>query len=89
MDVNSAGEVIRRRMAVTVIRSCRRFTYEEVQTLLDGQSVRSVTAPVAEAVLRMELWRKYSTGTALAAVRLISIYPNIKLKQTLTENRCG
>ncbi len=53
MDVNSAGEVIRRRMAVTVIRSCKRFTYEEVQTLLDGQSVRSVTAPVAEAVLRM------------------------------------
>jgi len=52
MDVNSSGKVTRRRMAVTVIRSCRRFTYEEVQTLLDGGRVAAPKA-AAEAVMRM------------------------------------
>jgi len=31
MDVSPDGKVIRRRMAVTVIKSCRRFTYEDKQ----------------------------------------------------------
>lgn len=53
MDVNPAGKVVKRRMAVTVIRSCRRFTYEEVQSLLDGERVENVAKPVAEAVKRM------------------------------------
>jgi len=53
MDINSTGRVTRRRMAATVIRSCRRFTYEEVQTLLDGGKVASVPKAAAEAVARM------------------------------------
>ncbi|MFH1259217.1 MAG: VacB/RNase II family 3'-5' exoribonuclease [Elusimicrobiota bacterium] len=53
MDINSAGEVLRRRLAITVIRSCRRFTYEEVQSLLDGGDVPAVSRTVAEVVKRM------------------------------------
>ena len=53
MDVNSSGKVVKRRMAATVIRSCRRFTYEEVQTLLDGGKVAAVPKAAAEAVKRM------------------------------------
>jgi len=53
MDVNSAGKVVKRRMAVTVIRSCRRFTYEEVQTLLEGGKVAAVPKAAAEAVKLM------------------------------------
>ncbi|OGR94678.1 MAG: hypothetical protein A2016_09705 [Elusimicrobia bacterium GWF2_62_30] len=53
MDINSSGKVTRRRMAETVIRSARRFTYEEVQTLLDGGKVPDVPKGVGEAVARM------------------------------------
>ena len=53
MDINSAGKVTRRRLAQTVIRSCRRFTYEEVQSLLDGQKVSAVPKAAEEAVMRM------------------------------------
>lgn len=53
MDINAEGKVIKRRMANTVIRSCRRFTYEEVQTLLDGGFVSDVPKAAAESVLRM------------------------------------
>ena len=53
MDVNSSGKVVKRRMAVSVIRSCRRFTYEEVQALLDGGKVAAVPKAAAEAVKRM------------------------------------
>lgn len=53
MDINAEGKVTRRRMANTVIRSCRRFTYEEAQALLDGEMVPAVSAAVAEALTRM------------------------------------
>jgi len=53
MDINPEGKVTKRRMAVTVIRSCRRFTYEEVQDLLDGKHVAAVPPAAAEAVKRM------------------------------------
>ncbi|MFH1369107.1 MAG: VacB/RNase II family 3'-5' exoribonuclease [Elusimicrobiota bacterium] len=53
MDINADGRVIKRRMANTVIRSCRRFTYEEVQTLLDGGHVADVPKAAAESVTRM------------------------------------
>ncbi|HBB67729.1 MAG: hypothetical protein A2X28_03410 [Elusimicrobia bacterium GWA2_56_46] len=52
MDLSPAGKVTRRRMAATVIRSCRRFTYEEVQTLLEGGKIPAPKA-AAEAVMRM------------------------------------
>ena len=53
MDISPAGKVTRRRLAKTVIRSCRRFTYEEVQSLLDGQKVGAVPRAAEEAVARM------------------------------------
>ncbi len=53
MDLDRQGKVLRRRLAGTVIRSCRRFTYEEVQALLDGAKVPDVPKAAAEAVKRM------------------------------------
>ena len=53
MDINSSGKVTKRRMAETVIRSAKRFTYEEVQTLLEGGKVPDVPKGVEEAVARM------------------------------------
>jgi len=53
MDIDPHGAVTRRSMAESVIRSCRRFTYEEVEVLLDGGQVESVSAVVGEAVARM------------------------------------
>ncbi len=53
MDIDKEGKVIRRRMADTVIRSCRRFTYEEVQSILDGSRPAGVPAPTARSVLKM------------------------------------
>jgi len=53
MDINPAGKVTRRRLAQTVIRSCRRFTYEEVQSILDGEHVSAVPRAAEEAVTRM------------------------------------
>jgi ribonuclease R len=53
MDINPEGRVTKRRMAQTVIRSCRRFTYEEVQELLDGRKVHNVHAIVNDAVTHM------------------------------------
>ncbi|OIN99340.1 MAG: ribonuclease R [Elusimicrobia bacterium CG_4_10_14_0_2_um_filter_56_8] len=55
MDINSTGKVVKRRMAETVIRSWRRFTYEEIQILLDGGKVPDVHKSVGEAVERMSL----------------------------------
>jgi len=53
MDIDSSGKVVKRRLAETVIRSWRRFTYEEVQTLLDGGKVPDVVKSVGEAVKHM------------------------------------
>lgn len=53
MDISPSGRVLRRRMAQTVIRSCRRFTYEEVEKILDGGAVPAVTGVVAQAVKGM------------------------------------
>jgi len=61
MDVNPDGSVARRQLAATVIRSCRRLTYEEAQTLLDGGMVSSVPHAAAEAVALM--------GTLAAVLR--------------------
>ncbi len=53
MDISPAGKVTRRHLAATVIRSCRRFTYEEVETLLEGGKVSAVPKAAADAVPRM------------------------------------
>ncbi len=53
MDLDKQGKVLKRRLSSTVIRSCRRFTYEEVQTLLDGGKVPDVPKAAEAAVKRM------------------------------------
>ena len=53
MDIDREGKVVKRRLANTVIRSCRRFTYEEVQTLLDGGKVLAVPKAAEQAVMLM------------------------------------
>ncbi|HBU70207.1 MAG TPA: ribonuclease R [Elusimicrobia bacterium] len=53
MDIDREGNVIKRRMANTVIRSCRRFTYDEVQALLDGDAVAAVPEGALRAVMLM------------------------------------
>jgi ribonuclease R len=53
MDIDHEGNVTHRRMANTVIRSCRRFTYEEVQSLLEGKKVHPVTHEVALTIMQM------------------------------------
>jgi ribonuclease R len=53
IDMDHDAKVLRRRMAKTVIRSCRRFTYEEVQSVLDGAEVANVAPEVKASVLRM------------------------------------
>ena len=53
MDIDRNGKVVKRRLAETVIRSWRRFTYEEVQTLLEGGKVPDVHKSIGEAVQRM------------------------------------
>lgn len=53
MDISPDGKVTRRRLANTVIRSWRRFTYEEVQSLLDGKHVAAVIPAVGELVARL------------------------------------
>lgn len=53
IDVDHSGRVTKRRLCRSVIRSCRRFTYEEAQFLLDGKAVPDVPPAAAEAVARM------------------------------------
>jgi ribonuclease R len=52
MDMDG-GDVHGVKLEETVIRSRRRFTYEEVQELLEGKSVPRVDGPTKEAVLNM------------------------------------
>ena len=53
MDIDREGKIIRRRLANTVILSSRRFTYEEVQMLLDGGKVSAVPNAAGQAVMMM------------------------------------
>lgn len=53
LDMDQHGEVHGVKLEQTVIRSRRRFTYEEVQELLEGRDVGRVDAPTKAAVLEM------------------------------------
>ena len=53
MDMTADGAVHGAKVEETVIRSWRRFTYEEVQDLLDGKPVERVKPEVLAAVRRM------------------------------------
>lgn len=59
MDLNSDGEVVHHEIFESAIRSVRRFTYEEVEGLLKGETALDVSPPVQSAVGRMgQLARK-------------------------------
>jgi ribonuclease R len=58
LDLDAEGRPGKVRLEETVIRSCRRFTYEEVQDVLDGKPVERVTPPVLDAVRRMGVMAK-------------------------------
>lgn len=53
MELDARGAVHGVKVEETVIRSWRRFTYEEVQEILDGKTVERVAPPVLAAVRRM------------------------------------
>ena len=53
MELDSKGAVYGVKVEETVIRSWRRFTYEEVQDVLDGKPVERVVPPVLAALKRM------------------------------------
>ena len=53
MDLNAEGEVVHHEIFESVIRSARRFTYEEVESLLKGETAIDVSPPVQNAVSRM------------------------------------
>ena len=53
MDIDADGKVIKRRLANTVIRSCRRFTYNEVQSLLNEENYSGVPEHLVESVMLM------------------------------------
>ncbi|MFH2202479.1 MAG: VacB/RNase II family 3'-5' exoribonuclease [Elusimicrobiota bacterium] len=65
MDIDDAGRVVDRKFVQSVIRSWRRFTYEEVETLLQGATVRGVRGPVKDAVLAMGRLAKRLTQSRL------------------------
>ncbi|MEW5905307.1 MAG: VacB/RNase II family 3'-5' exoribonuclease [Elusimicrobiota bacterium] len=53
MDVDQSGSVVKRRMAETVIKSCRRLTYEEAQEILEGKKIPAISQAACAAVRKM------------------------------------
>jgi ribonuclease R len=62
MDMGADGAVHGAKVEETVIRSWRRFTYEEVQDLLDGKPVERVRPEVLASVRRMGALAKALTA---------------------------
>ncbi|NNN07236.1 MAG: VacB/RNase II family 3'-5' exoribonuclease [Elusimicrobia bacterium] len=62
LELDAQGRPGRADVQATVIRSARRFTYEEVQALLDGADVPRVTPAVRQSVLRMGALAKTLTA---------------------------
>lgn len=53
MDIDSSGAVVKRRMAETVIKSCRRLTYDEAQEILEGKKLSGISQAAYTAVKKM------------------------------------
>ena len=63
MDIDPKGKVQSAKFEETVIRSWKRFTYEEVETILLGKREKSCPPVVLEAVMRMgRLAKKITTA---------------------------
>jgi len=61
LDLDEHGAPGKVELEETVIRSCRRFTYEEVQDVVDGKPVERVTPEVKAVVLKMAVLAKMLT----------------------------
>ncbi len=66
LELDAHGAPGRVQLEETVIRSARRFTYEEVQAILDGQTVERVTPEVKTVVLRMGVLAKKLTAVRMS-----------------------
>jgi ribonuclease R len=79
LDLDEGGAVRGAKVEATVIRSCRRFTYEEVQEVLDGREVARVPAAVRESVLRMGRLAKSLTAHRMRRGALDMAAPEYKV----------
>ncbi len=66
LELDSNGQPGRVEVERTVIKSARRFTYEEVQDVLDGNPVERVTPAVKAVVLEMGVMAKKLTAARAA-----------------------
>ena len=66
LELDAHGAPGRVELEETVIRSARRFTYEEVQAIIDGQTVERVTPEVKAVVLRMGVLAKKLTAVRMS-----------------------
>lgn len=53
MDIDSHGDVVSHHVFESAIRSSRRFTYEQVQKILDGEELPDVSREIHDDVLEM------------------------------------
>lgn len=80
LELDAQGEPGRVDLEETVIRSCRRFTYEEVQDVLDGKPVERVTPEVREIVLKMGALAKRMTNLRMDRGGLDMPVPEYQIK---------
>jgi ribonuclease R len=75
MDIGPDGRVIDHRVFESVIRSARRFTYEEVETLLNGGAVDNVTPDITRDVREMGRLAKLVRGRRIGRGSLDFDFP--------------
>jgi len=80
VELDSRGQVHGCKVEETVIRSWRRFTYEEVQDVLDGKPVERVRPEVKESVLRMGPLAKALTAERMRRGALDLSVPEYQVK---------
>jgi len=79
LELDSRGEPGRVHLEKTVIRSWRRFTYEEVEAVLRGQEVERVVPEVRDSVLRMGALAKRMTAARIARGGLDASMPEYQI----------
>ena len=80
LELDADGEPGATKLEETVIRSSRRFTYEEVQDLLDGKPVERVTPAVKDAVLTMGPAAKKLTAARMRRGALDFLAPEYQVQ---------
>lgn len=80
LELDTRGEPGRVHLEETVIRSWRRFTYEEVQDVLDGKPVERVLPEVKASVLKMGVLAKRMTALRMARGGLDMPVPEYQIK---------